>query len=124
MKKAYNDSESTGLPFSEAMEANGMVYVSGQVHIDEDGNVIGDTMEEKVRITMGNVERVLQNAGLGLNDVVKVEILLPNLERDAEAVNTVYPKFWEHPMPARAMFGVSALPLGADIEIVAIAARS
>lgn len=124
MKKAYSDSKTTGLPFSEAVEVNGTVYVAGQVHIDNNGSLTGETMPEKVRVTMGNVERILKEAELTLNDVVKVEIYLPNLERDADEVRETYLEFWQHPMPARAMIGVASLPLGADIEIVVTAARS
>lgn len=123
MKKAYSDSYSTGLPFSEAIEVNGIIFVSGQIHLDEADNLLEGTIEEKFTQSIRNVEKVLLQADLTLEHVVKVEIFLPNLKRDSEAVNSIYPSFWQHPMPARAMIGVQSLPMGADVEVVVTAAR-
>lgn len=123
MKKTYIDSGSTGLPFSEAVEANGLVFVSGQVHLDEEGQLAGNDIQEKTHLTMKNVQRILESAGLSFADVVKVEIFLPDLSNGAE-VSKVYETYLTHPFPTRAMLGVKALPLGADIEITAIAAQS
>lgn len=122
MKKAYSSSEETGLPFSEVVEANGVVYISGQIHLDADGNLVGGDIEEKTHQTMKNVERALTSADLTFANVVKMEIFLPDLsERDK--VSKVYESYLSHPYPARAMIGIKELPLRADIEITAVAVR-
>lgn len=123
MKKAYSSSEETGLPFSEVVEVNGMVYVSGQVHLDDDGNLTGNDIKEKTHQTMKNVAKALSLAGLTFSDVVKMEIFLPDLT-ERNTVSEVYISYLSHPYPARAMIGVKELPMGADIEITAVAIRS
>lgn len=122
MKKAYSSSEETGLPFSEAMEVNGIVYISGQMHLDDAGNLAGTDLKEKTHLTMKNVGKVLTSAGLSFADVVKMEIFLPDLSERNE-VSEVYTSYLTHPYPTRAMVGVKELPMGADIEITAVAIR-
>jgi 2-iminobutanoate/2-iminopropanoate deaminase len=122
MKKAYISSEETKLPFSEAVEANGFVFISGQVHSDPEGNLVGETIEEKTHQTMKNVGMVLSAAGLSFADVLKMEIFLPDLSERAK-VSEVYESYLTHPYPARAMIGVAELPMGASIEITAVAVR-
>lgn len=123
MKKAYSSSKDTGLPFSEVIEVNGIVYVSGQIHIDSAGNLMGNDIKEKTHLTMKNVEKALSSAGLTFADVVKMEIFLPDLSERAE-VSEVYASYLSHPYPTRSMIGVKELPMGAAIEITAIAIRS
>jgi 2-iminobutanoate/2-iminopropanoate deaminase len=123
MKKAYSSSEETGLPFSEVVEVNGIVYVSGQIHLDDAGNLIGTDIKEKTHQTMKNVGKALSMAGLTFADVVKMEIFLPDLS-ERNTVSEVYASYLTHPYPTRAMIGVRELPMGADIEITAIAIRS
>jgi 2-iminobutanoate/2-iminopropanoate deaminase len=123
MKKAYLSSDETGLPFSEVIEVNGIVYVSGQIHIDEAGNLIGSDIKEKTHVTMRNIEKVLSIAGLTFSDVVKMEIFLPDLSKRND-VSDAYTSYLVHPYPTRAMIGVKELPMGADIEITALAIRS
>jgi len=122
MKKTYISSKETGLPFSEAVEVNGFVYLSGQLPLDGEGNLAGKTIEEKTHLTMQNVQRILAVAGLDFSDVVKMELFLPDLSHRAE-VSSVYESYLSHPFPVRAMIGVASLPLDADIEITAIAVR-
>lgn len=123
MKKAYISSSETGLPFSEAIEVNGIVYISGQIHSNEAGDLVGVGIEEKTHQAMKNVKNILDIAGLTFGDVVKMEILLPDLSERA-LVSKVYESYFMHPLPARVMCGVKELPMGADIEIVATAVRS
>jgi 2-iminobutanoate/2-iminopropanoate deaminase len=123
MKKAYLSSEETGLSFSEVVEVNGTVYISGQMHLNEAGNLIGSDIKEKTHYTMKNMEKVLSIAGLTFADVVKMEIFLPDLSERNE-VSEVYATYLSHPYPTRAMIGVKELPMGADVEITAIAIRS
>ena len=123
MKKVYSSSEATGLPFSEVVEVNGIVFVSGQIHLDDVGNLVGVDIKEKTHHTMKNVEKALSLAGLTFSDVVKMEIFLPDLS-ERNAVSEVYASYLAHPYPTRAMIGVKELPIGADIEITAVAIRS
>ena len=121
MKKAYISSETTGAPLSGAMEINGFVFVSGQIHMHE-GKLKGDTIEEKLEIAIRNVENVLAEAGLTLEHVIKVEIFLTDIN-ELPKLNKAYPKYWKHPFPARTALAVQALPLGASLEIAAVASR-
>lgn len=123
MKKVYLSSEETGLPFSEVVEVQGIVYVSGQIHLDDAGNLVGTDIKEKTHQTMKNVKKALALAGLTFADVVKMEIYLPDLN-ERNIVSEVYSSYLTHPYPTRAMIGVKELPMGADIEITAIAIRS
>ncbi|MEK7500402.1 MAG: RidA family protein [Patescibacteria group bacterium] len=121
MKKAYLSSETTGAPLSGAQEANGLVFVSGQIHMNN-GKLEGETIEERLEITIRNIEKVLAEAGLTLEDVIKIEIFLTDIS-ELPALNKAYPKYWRHPFPARTAIGVAALPLGASLEIAAVASR-
>jgi 2-iminobutanoate/2-iminopropanoate deaminase len=121
MKKAFLSSETTGAPLSGAQEANGLIFVSGQIHMN-DGKLEGETIEERLEITIRNVEKVLAEAGLTLEDVVKIEVFLTDIS-ELPALNKAYPKYWEHPFPARTALCVKSLPLGATLEIAAIASR-
>lgn len=123
MKKTYSSSKETGLPFSEVVEVNNIVYVSGQIHLDDSGNLIGGDIKEKTNQAMKNVGKALSLAGLTFSDVVKMEIFLPDLS-ERNAVSEVYTSYLTHPYPTRAMVGVKELPMGAGIEITAVAIRS
>lgn len=122
MKKAYGSSEELKLPFSEAIEANDFVFISGQIHLDENGKLVEGTMKEKTKQVMENLKRILQLAKLDFSDVVKTEIYLPNIE-DRTDVSDVYSSYLTHPYPARITVGVKELPLGADVEIAVVAVR-
>lgn len=121
MKKAYVSSETTDAPFSGAQESNEIVFISGQIHTNN-GKLEGETIEEKLEITIRNVEKVLAEAGLTLEHVIKVEIFLTDIT-ELPALNNMYQKYWEHPFPARTAICVKALPLGASLEIAAVASR-
>ncbi len=97
------------------------MFVSGQIHMDE-GALAGETIEEKLDIAIRNVQKVLAEAGLTLDDVIKVELFLTDI-RELPALNKAYPNYWKHPFPARTAVGVQALPLGASLEIAAVASR-
>ncbi len=120
MKKAYISSEESGAPLSGAVETGGLIFVSGQIHADKDWNVIGDTIDEKFKITINNIKGILAEAGLGLDDIVKLNISLTSLD-DLPGLNKIYGQYFNHPFPARAAVEVKALPLGATLEIEAIA---
>lgn len=110
-------------PYSQAIEANGFVYVSGQLPIDPStGSFVEGGIQIEARQSLTNIKNILAEAGLGMENVVKVTVLLADINNFA-AVNDVYAEFFQAPYPARSAFAVAALPKGANIEIEAIASR-
>jgi 2-iminobutanoate/2-iminopropanoate deaminase len=122
MSNVYKSSEGSTAPLSGAREANGLVYVSGQVHLDAEGTLSGTTIEEKFDLVITNIKNILKEAGLGLDDVIRVQLYLTDLS-ELPALNKAYVRYFAHPLPARTAIGVKALPLGASLEMDAIAAR-
>lgn len=100
------------------------VFVSGQVPLDPaTGTLIEGGIAAQAEQVLTNLGTILQAAGLGYDDVVKTTVLLADIA-DFAAVNEVYARFFTGPvLPARAAFGVAALPLGAGVEIEAVALR-
>ena len=110
-------------PYSQAIEANGTVYVSGQLGIDPaTGNFAEGGAVAQARQSLTNISNILKEAGLSMKNVVKVTVLLADIN-DFAAVNEVYKDFFEAPFPARSAFAVAALPKGGKIEIEAIAVK-
>ena len=108
-------------PYSQAIEANGTVYVSGQLGIDPaTGSFAEGGAVAQARQSLTNISNILKEAGLSMKNVVKVTVLLADIN-DFSAVNEVYKDFFEAPFPARSAFAVAALPKGGKIEIEAIA---
>ncbi len=110
-------------PYSQAIEANGTVYVSGQLPIvPETGEFAQGGIKAEARQSLTNMKNILEAEGLSMKNVVKVTVLLADMANFA-AVNEVYAEFFEAPYPARSAFAVAALPKGGNIEIEAIAVR-
>ncbi|MCR4280220.1 MAG: RidA family protein [Candidatus Komeilibacteria bacterium] len=122
MRKIYRSSQETGAPLSGAHEFNGLVYVSGQIHVNTSGELVGDTIEEKLEVVIVNIKNILNDANLELDDVISLQIYMTDLKQ-LPALNKAYSTFFKHPLPTRAAVEVSALPLGASLEICVIAAR-
>ncbi|MCH8130517.1 MAG: reactive intermediate/imine deaminase [Acidobacteria bacterium] len=110
-------------PYSVAAEANGFVFLSGQVALDPESNepVHGD-VEEQTHQVMRNIGRVLDDLGLGYDDIVKTTIYLDDIG-DFPSVNGVYEVYLSESRPARSTVEVAALPGGFLVEIEVIAAR-
>ena len=110
-------------PYSQAVEAAGLVFVSGQLPIDPSTGVFaGDTIEAQTRQSIENIRSILEAAGLGLDSVIKTTVLLNSIS-DFAAMNAVYAEYFKEECPARAAFEVAALPKAALVEIEAVAAR-
>lgn len=110
-------------PYSQGIEVNGFVYVSGQLPIDPATGMFAEGgIRAEARQSLTNIKNILAEAGLTMRDVVKVTVLLSDIN-DFAAVNEVYADFFDAPYPARSAFAVAALPKGANIEIEAIAAK-
>jgi len=108
-------------PYSQAIALNGLVFLSGQIGIDPDtGKVVGGGTGAEAERALQNLQAVLEAASLSFDDVVRTTIYLADLS-DFLAVNEIYGRFFTAPFPARSTVGVAALPLGARVEIDAIA---
>jgi reactive intermediate/imine deaminase len=112
---------STGLPFSDAVAANGMLYISGQIGLDpvtDQFPAAGFTAEADQ--VMKNLGKVLKDNGLGFSDLVSVTIYLKSMD-NYTPVNKVYRQYFNGVFPARVCIAVQDLPLHANIEMAAIA---
>lgn len=110
-------------PYSQAIEANGTVYVSGQLPIDPaTGNFAEGGIKELTRQSLTNMQNILAEAGLTMKNVVKTTVLLADIA-DFAAMNEVYATFFEAPFPARSAFAVKDLPKGALVEIECVAVK-
>jgi 2-iminobutanoate/2-iminopropanoate deaminase len=110
-------------PYSQAVEANGFVFVSGQIPLDpKTGNLVRGDIREQTKQVMENGKAVLAAAGCGMDRVVKATIYLKNIS-DFAAVNEVYGSYFTADPPARATVEVSRLPKDAAIEIDLVAVK-
>lgn len=125
MKRIISTSAAPGAigPYSQAVEANGTLYVSGQVAIDPTtGRLVDGGITEQTTQVLRNIKAILLAAGYTLSDVVKSTCLLSDMS-DFKAMNEVYAQFYTSEQPARAAFAVKGLPLGALIEIETVAVK-
>lgn len=107
-------------PFSAAVEAGGLVFISGQGSTDESGAIISDSFEGEMRRTMENLERVLATAGLTLADVIQVRAYVAD-DSNLRKYNALYRTYFREPFPVRVTL-TNCLP-GLEFEIEAVAAR-
>lgn len=109
-------------PYSQAIEVNGTLYVSGQIPVVPADGSIPETIEEQTRQSLKNIGAILAEAGMDYTNVVKTTVLLDDIS-NFKAANGVYAEFFTEDKPARACYQVAALPLGVKIEIEAIAVK-
>src|SRR4051812_41987234 len=113
-----------GAPYSQAIVANGFVFVSGQLALRPGhGEIVGDTIEEQTEHVFRNLQAILEEAGSGLDRIVKTTVFLVDLG-EFQGMNEVYRRHVGEVPPARATIEVSALPSGAKVEIEAVALPS
>ena len=110
-------------PYSQAIEANGFIFASGQLPIDPATIAFAEGgVKEQTRQSLTNARNVLASAGVDLSHVVKTTVFLSDMENFA-AMNEVYAEFFKEPYPARSAFAVKALPKGALVEVECIAVK-
>ena len=110
-------------PYSQAIEANGFIFASGQLPIDPSTNAFAEGgVKEQTRQSLTNARNVLAAAGVELSHVVKTTVFLSDMENFA-AMNEVYAEFFKEPYPARSAIAVKALPKGALVEVECIAVK-
>lgn len=110
-------------PYSQGVEAAGLVFVSGQIPLDPaSGEVVQAAFADQARRALANLGAVVAAAGLERSQVIKVTVYLTDLARFGE-FNEIYGAFFGDHRPARAVIGVAALPRAAQIEVEAVAVR-
>ncbi len=110
-------------PYSQAIEANGTIYVSGQLPINPaTGEFAEGGIKELTAQSLTNIKNILAEAGLSMANVVKTSVFLADMADFAE-MNEVYAQFFSAPFPARSAVAVKTLPKGARIEIECIAVK-
>lgn len=109
-------------PYSQAIELNGIVFVSGQLPVNPAIGTMPDSIEEQTRQSLTNIKAILDEAGLEMGDIVKTTVLLDDIKNFA-AMNAVYAEFFPTGKPARVCYQVAALPMGAKVEIDAVAGK-
>jgi 2-iminobutanoate/2-iminopropanoate deaminase len=110
-----------GAPYSQAIRAGDLVFVSGQLALRPDhAEIVSDSIEEQTQQVFANLRAILEESGSGLDRLVKTTVYLSDLG-DFAAMNEVYAKHVGAQPPARATIEVSALPSGAKVEIEAVA---
>jgi 2-iminobutanoate/2-iminopropanoate deaminase len=125
MKKIIQTSEAPAAigPYSQAIEINGTLYISGQVPVNPTtGKVVEGGITEQTLQVMKNIGAILKAAGYNYSDVIKSTCLLSTMD-NFKAMNDVYGSYYPENPPARAAFAVKALPLGALIEIETVAVK-
>lgn len=111
-------------PYSQAVEVNGTLYISGQIPVDPTtGKIVEGGITEQTEMVMKNIEAILKEAGYSFSDVVKSTCLIDNMDNFG-AMNDVYGKYYAENSPARAAYQVAKLPLGVMVEIETIAVKS
>ena len=110
-------------PYSQAIEANGTLYVSGQIPIDPaTGEIVAGGIEPQAKQVMQSLQAILQEAGYSFDQVVKTTILLDDLANFAK-VNEIYGSYFGEGAPARETYQVAKLPKGVAVEISCIAVK-
>ena len=108
-------------PYSQAVRAGDLVFCSGVIGLDpETRQLVEDSFEAQVRRVLDNLSMLLEDCGSGLDRVVKTTVFLANMEQFV-AFNSIYAEYFDEAPPARSTVQVAALPLGAQIEVEAIA---
>jgi 2-iminobutanoate/2-iminopropanoate deaminase len=125
MKKIINSKNAPAAigPYSQAVEVNGTLYVSGQLPIDpQAGKIVATDIVGQTEQALKNLSAILAEAGYGFENVVKSTVFLSDISNFG-GMNEVYKQFYTTDCPARSAFAVKDLPMGALVEIETIAAK-
>lgn len=109
-------------PFSQGTTNGNLVFTSGQIAIAPDGEaLVEESIQVQTKVCLKNIDVILREAGGSLADALKITVFLADIE-DYEAMNEAYAEFFDDEPPARTAIEVANLPLGADVEMQAVAA--
>ena len=110
-------------PYSQAVEANGFIFASGQLGIDPNtGNFVEGGVKEQTKQALTNARAIMEEAGLSLSNVVKTTVFLSDMANSAD-MNEVYSQFFSEPFPARSAVAVKTLPKNGLVEVECIAVK-
>lgn len=109
-------------PYSQAVEAGGTLYISGQLPVNPADGKVADSVEAQTAQCLENIGAILREAGYTFENVVKSTVLLDDIGNFG-AMNEVYAKYYTEKMPARVCYQVAALPMGVKVEIETIAVK-
>lgn len=124
MKKiiATNNAPAAIGPYSQAVELNGTLFISGQIPVNPATGEMPQGIEAQTRQVLKNIGAILEADGLTYNDVVKTSVMIADMA-DFTAMNAVYAEFFTQDKPARVCFQAAALPKNALVEIEAVAGK-
>ena len=123
LKKVHTNNAPAAIgPYSQALSAGNLTFVSGQIPVDPATGLMADTIEEQATQALTNLKHVLAAAGLDMSNVIKTAVFLADLN-DFPVVNRIYESFFEAPYPARSCVQVAGIPKGALVEIECIAVK-
>lgn len=125
MKKEIRTEKAPGAigPYSQAVEAGGMIYTSGMIPINpETGELVTGSVEQQAKQAISNLKNLLEAAGSSMDKVVKTVVFISDME-DFAKINKVYGEYFAQPYPARSCVQVARLPKDVAIEIEAIAEK-
>jgi 2-iminobutanoate/2-iminopropanoate deaminase len=124
MKKVISSPLAPGAigPYSQAIEVNGMLFLSGQLPIDAATGLMAEGIEEQAKQSLSNIKHILEEAGLTMANVVKTTVFLADMSLFVD-MNKVYSTFFQGEYPARSAVAVKALPKDALVEIECVAVR-
>lgn len=109
--------------YSQATTTDDLVFTAGQIPLTPDGDLLADaSVADQTEQALSNVAAVLEEAGAGLDDVLKVTVFLDDID-EFDEMNDTYADFFDDEPPARSAVGVDALPKGVAVEIEAVAAK-
>ena len=110
-------------PYSQAIEANGFIFTSGQIAIDpQNGTLLNSGVEDQAKLVLENLKAVLEAGGSGLNKVIKTTIYLKDMNEFTK-VNSIYSDYFGSSLPARSTVEISRLPKDVQIEVDCIAVK-
>jgi len=107
-------------PFSQAIIVNNFVYTSGQIYLTTEGKLVEGSIENKTKKIIENLKNILEEAGSGLDKVIKTTIYVTDMSVYGK-INGIYGSYFSDPFPAREVVCVKSLPLGAEVEISMVA---
>lgn len=124
MKKVICSEKAPGAigPYSQGIEANGMIFISGQLPIDVTTGLMSQGITAQAQQSLENIKHILEAAGLTMNHIVKTTVYLQDMSLFAE-MNKVYATYFEGTFPARSAFAVKSLPKDALVEVECFAVR-
>ena len=124
MKKVISTTKAPAAigPYSQAIEANGFVFASGQIPVNPETGEIPEGIEAQAEQVMKNMKNLLEAAGSSIDQVVKTSVFIKNMD-DFATINSIYAKYFEKDCPARSCVEIARLPKDVLLEMEAIAVK-